>query len=118
MKEKLAKFCCRLKSPALWVSLAALIVFCVKTFSGIDISQTLDGLLNVLLPVLAAFGILNNPTDRNCFMIKATVYSFHTSVSHATISTATTALAIRVVLGVLMSGRILYIRNATTAISR
>ena len=57
----------RIKSPALWTSLAALIVFCVKTFCDMDISQSLDGLLNVLLPVLAAFGILNNPTDRKCF---------------------------------------------------
>lgn len=65
--SKLSAFCCRLKSPALWVSLAALAAFCVKTFCGIDISNTLDGFLNVLLPVLAAFGILNNPTDRNCF---------------------------------------------------
>ena len=53
----------RFKSWALWLSIAALIVFCVKEFAGVDISNTVDELLNVLLPVLTAFGIVNNPTD-------------------------------------------------------
>ena len=53
----------RFKSWALWLSVAALIVFCVKEFAGVDIGDTVDGLLNVLLPVLTAFGIVNNPTD-------------------------------------------------------
>lgn len=63
MKE----FAKRFKSWALWVSVAALVVFCVKEFGGIDISETVDGLMNVLLPVLVAFGIVNNPTDSNHF---------------------------------------------------
>ena len=54
----------RFKSWALWTSIAALVVFCVKEFAGIDISGTVDGLLNVLLPVLVGFGIINNPTDK------------------------------------------------------
>lgn len=53
----------RFKSWALWTSIAALVVFCVKEFAGVDIQDTVDGLLNVLLPVLVAFGIINNPTD-------------------------------------------------------
>ena len=57
----------RFKSWAVWLSLAALIVFCVKEFAGIDISETVNGLLDVLLPVLVAFGIVNNPTDHNNF---------------------------------------------------
>ena len=57
----------RFKSWAVWLSLAALIVFCVKEFGGVDISETMNGLLDVLLPVLVAFGIVNNPTDRNNF---------------------------------------------------
>ena len=57
----------RFKSWALWTAVAALVVFCVKEFAGVDISTTVDGLLNVLLPVLVAFGIVNNPTDRNHF---------------------------------------------------
>lgn len=57
----------RFKSWALWTSIAALAVFCVKEFAGVDISSTVDGLLNVLLPVLVAFGIVNNPTDKEHF---------------------------------------------------
>jgi hypothetical protein len=49
------------------VAIAALIVFCVREFAGVDISETVDGLLDVLLPVLVAFGIVNNPTDRHSF---------------------------------------------------
>lgn len=63
MKNILSRF----KSWAVWVSIAALVAFCVKEFCGVDISSTVDGFLNVLLPVLVAFGIVNNPTDRNNF---------------------------------------------------
>lgn len=55
----------RWSSWALWTSIAALIVFCVKEFAGLDISKTIDGLLDVLLPVLVAFGVINNPTSKN-----------------------------------------------------
>ena len=61
MKEFLHRF----KSWALWLSIAALVVFCVKEFAGIDIGDTVDDLLNVLLPVLVGFGIVNNPTDKH-----------------------------------------------------
>lgn len=54
----------RLKSWALWLSIAALIVFLVKTFCKIDISETVNGFMDVLLPVLVGFGIVNNPTDK------------------------------------------------------
>jgi uncharacterized membrane protein len=54
----------RFRSWALWLSVAALIVWVVKEFAGIDISSTVDGLLDVLLPVLVGFGIINNPTDK------------------------------------------------------
>lgn len=57
----------RFKSWAVWLSIAALIVFCVKEFAGVDISATVNGLLDVLLPVLVAFGIVNNPDNRNEF---------------------------------------------------
>ena len=57
----------RLKSWALWVSIAALVVFCVKEFAGLDISDTVNGLLDVLCPVLVGFGIENNPTDKQNF---------------------------------------------------
>lgn len=54
----------RFKSWALWLALAALVVFCVREFAGIDISDKVNGLMDVLLPILVAFGIVNNPTDR------------------------------------------------------
>lgn len=57
----------RFKSWALWLSIAALVVFCVKTFTGVDIGDKVNGFLNVLLPVLVAFGIVNNPTDKSAF---------------------------------------------------
>lgn len=63
MKDFLNRF----KSWAVWLSIGALVVFCVKEFAGVDISSTVDGLLNVLLPVLVGFGIVNNPTDKNHF---------------------------------------------------
>ena len=53
----------RFKSWALWVSVAALIGFCVKEFLGFDIDATINGFLNVLCPVLVGFGIINNPTN-------------------------------------------------------
>ncbi len=53
------------KSWALWMSIAALVTFCVKEFAGIDINNSVDGLLNVLLPVLIGFGVVNNPNSRN-----------------------------------------------------
>ena len=55
----------RFKSKTLWLSLAALIIFCVKEFCGIDITDEINGLLNVALPVLVAFGVINNPTDQS-----------------------------------------------------
>ena len=57
----------RFRSWALWVSIAALVVFCVKEFAGVDISSTVNGPLDVLLPVLVGFGIVNNPTDKDHF---------------------------------------------------
>ena len=63
MKEFLSRF----KSWAVWLSIGSLVVFCAKEFGGIDISSKVNGLLDVLLPLLVAFGIVNNPTDREHF---------------------------------------------------
>jgi uncharacterized membrane protein len=63
MKNILSRF----KSWAVWLSIASLVVFCVKEFSGLDISESVNNMLNVLLPVLVAFGIVNNPTDKEHF---------------------------------------------------
>ena len=53
----------RFRSWAVWVSIGALVIFCAKEFGGVDISGTVNGLLDVLLPLLVAFGIVNTPTD-------------------------------------------------------
>lgn len=63
MKNVLSRF----KSWAVWLSIGSLVVFCVKEFAGVDISESVNGLLNYLLPVLIAFGIVNNPTDNKHF---------------------------------------------------
>lgn len=55
----------RWKSPVLWTSVAALVVYVLKTFVRMDLSREINGLVDVLLPVLAAFGIINNPTSKN-----------------------------------------------------
>ncbi|MBP5725909.1 MAG: holin [Clostridia bacterium] len=57
----------RFKSWALWLSIASLVAFLIKTFAHIDISEPLDEFLNYLLPVLVGFGIVNNPTDHDHF---------------------------------------------------
>lgn len=52
------------QSWALWLAVAALIIFCVKEFTGMDISAQVNGFLNVLLPVLVGFGVINNPNAK------------------------------------------------------
>lgn len=54
----------RLKSWPLWLAMGAAVIWVVKTFGGFDISEQVNGLLNVALPVLVGFGIINNPTDK------------------------------------------------------
>lgn len=65
--ETLKNILNRFRSWAVWLSIGALVVFCAKEFGGIDISGTVNGLLDVLLPLLVAFGIVNNPTDSKHF---------------------------------------------------
>ncbi len=55
----------RFRSWALWTSIASLAAFCAKEFFGLDISDRLDAFLDVLLPVLIAFGVVNNPTSKD-----------------------------------------------------
>jgi uncharacterized membrane protein len=52
------------KSWALWLAVAALIIFVWKEATGVDISPTVNNLMNVLLPVLVGFGIVNNPNSK------------------------------------------------------
>lgn len=54
----------RWKSWALWLALASLVAFVVLNATGIDISEPMNTGLNLLLPVLVAFGIINDPETR------------------------------------------------------
>ena len=54
----------RFKSWALWLSIAALVIFVVKTTTGYDLGPIWDELSELLLPVLVGFGIINNPTNK------------------------------------------------------
>lgn len=56
----------RFKSPVLWVSVMALIAFVTKHWCGWEIPK-LDEFTELLLAVLAGFGIINNPTDKENF---------------------------------------------------
>lgn len=55
----------RLKSWALWLALASLLVFVVMQTAGVDIGEPVSAIMALLLPVLVAFGIINDPTVHN-----------------------------------------------------
>ena len=52
------------KSWALWMSIAALIIYVCKTVCKIDIEDWVNGLMDVLLPVMIGFGLINNPNEK------------------------------------------------------
>jgi uncharacterized membrane protein len=53
----------RFKSWALWLSVASLVIMTIKEITGLDISSEVESIMNVALPVLVCFGIINNPTS-------------------------------------------------------
>lgn len=56
----------RYKSWVLWLSVAALIGFISKTYFGYEIPE-FDQLVDLVLIVLAGFGIINNPENSEKF---------------------------------------------------
>lgn len=56
----------RIKSPVLWISMAALFTFIMKNWVGFEVPH-FDEFTELLLAVLVAFGVVNNPTDRSGF---------------------------------------------------
>ncbi|GAB6174518.1 hypothetical protein JCM15765_39960 [Paradesulfitobacterium aromaticivorans] len=61
----------RLKSPVAWGALAALALFILKTYgllSAIGLTEdSFKELTNLIFAAAAAFGILNNPTNKDGF---------------------------------------------------
>ena len=52
------------KRWALWMSIAALIVYVCNTVCTIDIDAWLNGLMDVLLPGMIGFCLINNPNEK------------------------------------------------------
>ncbi len=55
----------------MWLSLAALVVFVLKTWGllawmGLT-EDSYDQLVSLVIAALTAFGVLNNPTDKSSF---------------------------------------------------
>lgn len=61
----------RLRSPVAWGTLAALVLFILKTYgllTGIGLTEdSFKELTTLIFGVATAFGILNNPTDKDNF---------------------------------------------------
>lgn len=57
----------RLRSWPLWVALAALVTFVVKEIWNVDINDKVNAFMDLLLPALVAFGVVNNPKDPDHF---------------------------------------------------
>lgn len=55
----------RLRSWTLWTAIAALVIYVVKMTTGFDLGPIWNELAELLLPVLVAFGVVNNPTSKN-----------------------------------------------------
>ena len=53
----------RLKSPVLWVSIATLVAFVLKTYFEYEIPQ-FDKLVDLILIVASGLGIVNNPVNK------------------------------------------------------
>ena len=51
------------QSKVMWLGLAALITYCVQLFFHLDAGPFINGLLDVLLPVLMTLGIVKSPTS-------------------------------------------------------
>ena len=56
----------KFKSPVVWTTLITLVLFVLKTYLNIEIPQA-DQLIVLVFAALMAFGILNNPDDKNNF---------------------------------------------------
>ncbi len=53
---------CWYQSKMMWTALGALVIYCAKWLFDLDLGDTVNGLMEVLLPTLSAMGILISPT--------------------------------------------------------
>lgn len=56
----------RLKSPVVWTSIGALILFIAKNWFNYDIPGW-DTVVELVIAILVGFGVLNDPTSSNKF---------------------------------------------------
>lgn len=56
----------RWRSKTAWVSVAALFVFILKTYTNIQIPE-IDKLIELVLISATAFGVFNNPTSKDMY---------------------------------------------------
>ena len=61
----------RWKSPVFWTSIFALVAFVLGNYGLYDVigmtSETFQTFINLLLSAMMAFGIVNNPTNKDGF---------------------------------------------------
>lgn len=57
----------KLQSPVVWLALVALVFVTLKHLCGFDAMGAVDEVAEVLMGLIAAFGILNNPNNRSGF---------------------------------------------------
>lgn len=55
----------KMKSWAMWTAIAALVIYCTKQFWGVDIAEPVNEIMDLLLPILVGFGVINNPNSKN-----------------------------------------------------
>lgn len=56
----------RFESPVLWLAIFALVAFITKEWIGFEIPK-FDTFVELFLGLLVAFGVVNNPTDKQNF---------------------------------------------------
>ena len=61
----------RLKSKAVWISIASFVIFVLVQFGILEkvglSEDTFKYMIDTILSILVVLGILNNPTDKNNF---------------------------------------------------
>lgn len=59
----------RLKSPVVWSTIAAQVLAILVALGLIDVgqSETVNTVIVAILQMFVAFGVLNNPTDKDGF---------------------------------------------------